>query len=225
MTLTSARGPLSDDPAGTWTPALDERRVYAEPHPLRVQAFVGDRCVIDTEDVMLVHRGGGPMTYAFRPEDVAAVESKPERYAEGRVRVAWDAVDRWVEEGRELIHYPPNPYHRVDCRPTSRRLRVEAGGEVLVDTTDTVLVFETAIPSRLYVHPDHVRTELLTPNDTTSYCNYKGWATYWTLTVGDLVIPDAAWSYEDALPESKPIEGHLSFYDDKLTVTADVPAY
>ena len=37
--------------------------------------------------------------------------------APGYVHVAWDAVDTWVEEGRALVHYPPNPYHRVDCRP------------------------------------------------------------------------------------------------------------
>jgi hypothetical protein len=40
--------------------------------------------------------------------------------------VPWDAVDEWFEEGRRLVHYPPNPYHRIDCRRTRRRLRVMA---------------------------------------------------------------------------------------------------
>ncbi len=40
----------------------------------------------------------------------------------------------WFEEGRQLVHYPPNPYHRVDCRPTSRRLQVSIDGTTLVDT-------------------------------------------------------------------------------------------
>jgi uncharacterized protein (DUF427 family) len=80
--------------------------------------------------------------------------------------VPWDAVDVWLEEGRSLVHYPPNPYHRVDCRPTDRRLRVDAAGTTLVDTADTVIVFETALQPRLYVHPALVRTDLLRRTET-----------------------------------------------------------
>ena len=58
----------------------------------------------------------------------------PSREAPGYVHVAWDAVDTWLEEGRKLVHYPPNPYHRVDCRPTNRALRVVVAGTTLVDT-------------------------------------------------------------------------------------------
>ena len=47
--------------------------------------------------------------------------------------------------------------------------------------------------------------------ETTSYCNYKGTATYWAAIVGDSEIPDVAWSYDDPLPESLPIAGYLSF--------------
>ncbi len=43
----------------------------------------------------------------------------------------WTAVDAWFEEGRKLVHYPPNPYHRVDCRPTKRRLRVTFADSIL----------------------------------------------------------------------------------------------
>ena len=60
------------------------------------------------------------------------------------VAVPWDAVDTWIEEGRRLVHYPPNPYHRVDCRPTTRRLRVAVGGVTLVDTDAFVEYFITA---------------------------------------------------------------------------------
>jgi len=56
-----------------------------------------------------------------------------------------------------------------------------------------------------------VRTDLLRRTDTSSYCNYKGYATYWAAVVGDTVIDDVAWSYEDPPPECLPIKGHLSF--------------
>ena len=43
-----------------------------------------------------------------------------------------------------------------------------------------MVVFETALAPVLYVDPSHVRTDLLRRSDTSSYCNYKGYATYWS---------------------------------------------
>ena len=128
----------------------------------------------------------------------------------------WDAVDTWYQEGRRLVHYPPNPYHRIDCHPTTRRLRAEAAGDPLVDTDDTVILFETSLRPKLYVDPSKVRTDLLRRSDTWTWCNYKGDCTYWSLVVGDTVIEDVAWSYEDPLPESLPIKGLLSFEPGKV---------
>ena len=132
-------------------------------------------------------------------------------------------MDAWIEEGRTLVHYPPNPYHRIDCRPTNRRLRVAINGTILVDTDDTMILFETALEPRLYVDPSHVRTDLLQPSQTSSYCNYKGFAKYWSFGLDDLVVPDVAWSYPDPPPESLPIKGFLSFDTTAVDVLAELP--
>lgn len=219
MTLVAGRGPLSSDPAGRFSPPLPADVVYIEPHPRRVQAFKDGRPVIDTEQVLMVHRQGRPLSYLFRVDEVGDLPAEPEPEAPGFVHVPWDAVDTWLEEGRELVHYPPNPYHRIDCRPTTRRLRVTAAGTTLVDTDDTVIVFETSLEPRLYVDRTHVRTDLLLRSETSSYCNYKGFATYWS--VGG--IDDVAWSYPDPPPEGLPIKGFLSFDDTKVDVVAELP--
>ncbi|OBB56239.1 hypothetical protein A5757_01710 [Mycobacterium sp. 852013-51886_SCH5428379] len=223
MTLTAGRGPLSADPAGCFHPPVPAEAVFVEPHPRRVQARSGARTVIDTEAALLVHRRGHPLSYAFPEEVVGDLPRQPVAEAPGYVYVPWDAVDTWSEEGRPLVHYPPNPYHRVDCLPGGRRLRVSVGATVLVDTADTVTVFETALAPKLYVHPDHVRTDLLRRSDTESYCNYKGWATYWSATVGDTTYHDVAWSYPDPPPESLPIRDHLSFDEQRVDMVADLP--
>jgi uncharacterized protein (DUF427 family) len=220
MSMVTGRGPLSSAPAGWFSPALPAGVVYVEPHPRRVQAIKDGRTVIDTEHALLVHRPDRPLTFAFRAGDVGALPHAPVAEAPGYVHVPWDAVDIWIEEGRLLVHYPPNPYHRVDCRPTRRRLRVTVAGTTLVDTDDTVIVFETALASRLYVDPTHVRTDLLHPSDTSSYCNYKGYASYWS-TAG---ITDVAWSYPDPPPESLPIKDFLSFDAARAEVVAGLPA-
>lgn len=224
MSLTTARGPLGVDPLGRFSAPLPAGVVYVEPHPRRVQGIVDGRAVIDTERALLVHRAGRTLTYAFPSEAVRDVLHEPEPEAPGYLAVPWDAVDAWFEEGRRLVNYPPNPYHRVDCRPTTRRLHVEVAGTTLVDTDDTVILFETAIDARLYVRPELVRTDLLRPSELTTYCNYKGTASYWHAEVGGALVENVAWSYEDPLDESVAIAGLLSFDAARATVVADVPA-
>ncbi len=223
MSLVVARGPLGPDPAGWFSAPLPDELVYVEPHPRRIQAIRDGRVVIDTERALMVHRRNGPLRYAFPADEVGDLPNEPEPEAPGFVVVPWDAVDTWIEEGRTLVHYPPNPYHRVDCRPTNRGLRVDIAGTTLADTTDTVIVFETALEPRLYVAPSLVRMDLLRRSETTSYCNYKGFATYWTAVIDDNVVGDVAWSYDDPLPETMPIKGYLSFDAARADVLAELP--
>lgn len=245
MTLTSGRGPLSPDPAGRFSAPVPVGVRYTEPYRRRVRAMIGDRTVVDSERVLLVHRPGWPPAYAFPADDVevdgvsgdgevdggdghgrldrGAVE--PDDAAPGYVRVAWTAVDAWYEEDERLPGpYPRNPYHRVDCVRTSRRLRVEVAGVDLVDTTRTVAVFETALEPKLYVHPDQVRRDLLIASPTRTWCNYKGTAWYWSAVIGDEVVEDVAWSYEDPLPEAGVLRRMLSFDEARVRVHTDLPA-
>ncbi|MBV9641256.1 MAG: DUF427 domain-containing protein [Mycobacteriaceae bacterium] len=223
MSLVAGRGPLSKDPAGWFSPPIPADVVYIEPHPRRIQAFRDGHLVIDTERALLVHRRGYPLSYAFPADEVGQLPGEPVPAASGYVAVPWDAVETWLEEGRRLVDYPPNPYHRVDCRPTKRGLRVRVAGTTLVDTADTVIVFETALQPRLYVDPSHVRTDMLRPSQTTSYCNYKGVATYWSAVIGETVVDDVAWSYPEPPPESLPIKGYLSFDAARVQIVADLP--
>ncbi len=224
MSLVAGHGPLSAERAGWFAPPITTDLVYVEPHPRRVQAVLADRTVLDTERALLVHRRGQPLSYAFPADAVGTLPHRAVPEAPGFVQIPWDAVDTWFEEGRRLVHYPPNPYHRVDCRPTRRALRVEVAGVPLVDTDDTVILFETALAPRLYVAPDRVRTELLRASATSTYCNYKGYATYWSAVIGDTVAEDIAWSYPDPPPESRPIAGFFSFDMARVDGFAELPA-
>ena len=226
MSLTTGRGPLGADPRGQFIPPVPGGTVYVEPHLRRIRARIGDRTVIDSERVQLVHRPGLPTSYAFPIDDVPVELAAPEPAVPGHVSVPWASVDAWFEEDVHLAsnHYPKNPYHRVDCLPTSRRLRVEVGGVVLVDATDTLGVFETALAPRLYVAKRAVRMDLLVASARTSWCSYKGHASWWNAEVNGTTIADVAWSYEDPLAESTALRGMLSFDENVATVEADLPA-
>lgn len=224
MTLTSGRGPLTPDPAGRFVPPLGGRRVYVEPFRRRVTAARDGATVVDSERVALVHRPGHAPAYAFPAADVrAGVPAHATAELDGYVEVPWDAVDGWYEEGTQVFLHVRNPFHRVDCLRTDRRLHVEVGGVTLVDTRDTVVLYETSLEPKLYVDRSHVRGAELVPSATTTYCPYKGTTTYWCATVGESRVDDIAWSYEDPLPESVAIRGLLSFEPDRVTLTHDVP--
>jgi uncharacterized protein (DUF427 family) len=223
MSLTTGKGPLSGRPAGRFTAPMPDRVTYIEPFRRRVRGMKDGATVVDSERALLVHAPGQSPRYAFPVGDVHAVASVPDPDSPGYVEVAWDAVDRWMEEDEEVHGHPRNPYHRVDSLRSHRRLRVEAAGVVLVDTDETVVVYETGLDPRLYVDRKHVRMDLLETTQTHTYCPYKGTASYWTVRVGDSVLEDVAWSYEDPLPESAPLAGLLSFYESRVSLEHDLP--
>ena len=181
--------------------------------------------MLDSERVLLVHRPAQPPAYAFPPEDVTGVRSDVEPEVDGYVRVEWDAVDSWYEEEEEVFAHPRNPYHRVDCMATTRRLRVTLGDVVVVDTTETIGVYETGLAPRLYVDRGQLLTDVLRPSATTTYCPYKGTASYWSAVVGDEVVLDVAWSYETPYPECQAIASHVSFDETRVDVEAALPQW
>ena len=111
--------------------------------------------------------------------------------------------------------------HRIDVEESTRHVRIEVGGVTVAESTRPRILSETGLPPRYYLPPEDVRTDLLTPTDTTSRCPFKGTATYWSLRAGERVLPDVVWSYPDPLPERADIAGFLCFYDDKVDVYID----
>jgi uncharacterized protein (DUF427 family) len=60
---------------------------------------------------------------------------------------------------------------------------------------------------------------VLSSSDTTTYCPFKGDASYYTVTTsaGD-VVEDAIWTYEPPYPAVADIVGHVAFYPDKADI-------
>ncbi len=223
VSLTTGRGPLSAKPAGRFTAPMPEKVSYIEPFRRRVTATKDGRDR-HRDRACPVRAPAGPTTRALPSLWTMSTGSRCANSADipGFVTVPWDAVDAWFEEDEQMFGHPRNPYHRVDCVRSHRMLHVEAAGTTLVDTTETMVVYETALEPRLYVDRRHVRVEL-TRSQTHTYCPYKGTATYWNAVADGVVLPDVAWSYEDALPESVPLQHLVSFDDQRVAVLHDLP--
>jgi uncharacterized protein (DUF427 family) len=132
-------------------------------------------------------------------------------WLQGLAGFYFDRLDSWYQEDDEVFGHPRDPFHRVDTHRTSRHVAVRAGGETVADTTRAVAVFETGLEVRYYLPADDVRSELLSPSETTSVCPYKGTASYRALSVGTQTIADAAWVYAVPFAEASEIAGYLSF--------------
>jgi uncharacterized protein (DUF427 family) len=50
-----------------------------------------------------------------------------------------------------------DPFHRVDVLASSRRVRIELGGELLAESSRPVLLFETMLPTRYYLPREDIR--------------------------------------------------------------------
>jgi len=139
----------------------------------------------------------------------------------GLVRFEWDAMDAWFEENTEVFVHPRSPEVRVDALPSTRHVRVSIGGEVVADSVRPTILYETGLPPRYYLPKTDVRMDLLTPTDSETGCPYKGWASYWSVTVGDTTYDDIAWGYRTPLPESEAIAGLVCFYNEQVDLEID----
>jgi uncharacterized protein (DUF427 family) len=94
-----------------------------------------------------------------------------------------------------------------------KRLVVIFGGVTVAESTRSLKVMETASPPTYYVPRADVRMDLLRPNDgRTTFCEWKGQATYFDIRVGERESPRAAWTYEDPKHAFAALAGHLAFY-------------
>jgi uncharacterized protein (DUF427 family) len=131
------------------------------------------------------------------------------RWLRGYLAVEWDCMDRWFDEDDEIFGHIRDPYHRVDARPTSRRIQVRINGQLVADTSNAFVVSETGFANRHYIPAADVRTDQFTRSATTTHCPHKGDSVYWHHD--ESRTGDVAWSYPVPLEEATRVAGHWSF--------------
>jgi uncharacterized protein (DUF427 family) len=134
----------------------------------------------------------------------------------GLVAFYFNRMDQWLEEDEEIFGHPRDPYHRIDVRASSRRIRVSVDGEVLAETLRAVALFESNLPVRWYMPAADVVASL-DASDTETVCPYKGTASYYS--IGDL--SDLVWFYPEPLMEAGQIAGLVCFYNERVDIEID----
>ncbi|HEY2565721.1 MAG TPA: DUF427 domain-containing protein [Acidimicrobiales bacterium] len=137
------------------------------------------------------------------------------------VRLDWPAMDEWFEEDEPIYVHPRDPYTRVDILASSRHVVVEVGGQIVAESRQPRILFETGLPPRYYIPMTDVRMDHLRPSSTQTQCPYKGTATYWSLVVDGSEFEDVVWIYRSPLAESQKVAGLACFYNEKVDIILD----
>ncbi|KAF0330553.1 hypothetical protein GQ607_002432 [Colletotrichum asianum] len=100
----------------------------------------------------------------------------------------------------------------------SKHLRITWQGEMIADTKDAYWVLETHHPPTYYLPSTSINVPL-TPTQRSTYCEWKGAATYYAITAPrtsdareSQVVSNRIWSYDSPTPGFEAIKGYLSFY-------------
>lgn len=111
--------------------------------------------------------------------------------------------------GQESVWDYPRP-PRIER--ASRRVVVELGGQVIVDTDDVVRVLETSHPPVYYLPISAFVEGALSPAHGSSFCEFKGTARYFDVRGGDETRAQAAWNYPHPSPGYDTLADRVALY-------------
>ncbi|MET3961059.1 uncharacterized protein (DUF427 family) [Marmoricola sp. OAE513] len=111
--------------------------------------------------------------------------------------------------GQESVWDYPRP-PRLEQR--HERVRVVLGGVVIAETTDAWCVLETSHPPTYYLPRNAFLDGSLRGAPGTSFCEWKGDASYLDLLGGGAVAQRSAWTYADPTPGFAVITDHVALY-------------
>jgi uncharacterized protein (DUF427 family) len=117
---------------------------------------------------------------------------------------------------------PAPGYITIESNPA--RVVVTLGDQAIADSRQALTLSEGSHSPALYIPRADVDMALLERTDHTSWCPYKGEASYYSIPSGGPGSVNAVWTYEHAFPAVAAIEGHLAFYPDRVDSIVEHPA-
>lgn len=190
----------ADESVGARLPAISSRPVLDPTVPFGAHSCAGTSFDVIAGDQA---RAGA----AFRPDDPDLAD-----YA-----ILDFPAFEWHEEDEPVIGHPHDPFSRIEVLRSSRHVRIELDGRLLAESTRPMLLFETLLPVRFYLPREDVVVPL-EPSQTTTYCPYKGHASYDSVPDGPR---DVAWTYREPLHDAEPVRDRICFFDERVDVFVD----
>lgn len=80
-------------------------------------------------------------------------------------------------------------------------------GAVLAESDETIVV-----EGNHYFPPDSINAEFFSESPKTTYCGWKGTASYYDVEVDEATNPAAAWYYPTPFDAAAEIRGYVAFW-------------
>jgi len=111
--------------------------------------------------------------------------------------------------GQESVWDYPRPPKLEPCK---HRVQVVFKSQTIADSVSALRVLETSHPPVYYIPMADIKMEFVSETQGTSFCEWKGAAKYYTVTVGEKQAERAAWEYPAPSPAYAALKDHLAFY-------------
>src|ERR1700722_11070154 len=115
----------------------------------------------------------------------------------------------------------PGPDHPIAITSSGDHVVVRSGETMIADSRSTLVLREADYPPVRYIPLADVDRSQLAPSELTTYCPYKGEASYYTIASDTERGTDAVWFYEDPRPAVVEIKGHVAFYPDRVQLSVE----
>ena len=110
----------------------------------------------------------------------------------------------------------PGPDHPISIEENPSRVVVTGGGRVIADTRDALTLREASYPAVHYIPRGDVDMSALVRSEHTTYCPYKGDASYYSIPAGGDRSLNAVWRYEAPFEAMAQIKDYVAFYPDRV---------
>ena len=110
----------------------------------------------------------------------------------------------------------PGPDHPISIEANPLHVVVTVGGKVIADTRNALTLREAAYPAFQYIPRRDVDLDALKRTEHTTFCPYKGDASYYSIPVGGDRSINAVWTYETPFEAMAQIKDCVAFYPDRV---------
>ncbi|NJK40764.1 MAG: DUF427 domain-containing protein [Acaryochloridaceae cyanobacterium SU_2_1] len=115
--------------------------------------------------------------------------------------------------GQESVWDYPRPPRLEDSQ---RHLQILFNGVIIADTHQAKRVLETSHPPVYYIPPTDVELQYLQLMARSTFCEWKGIASYYSLTVGERTEEGVAWFYAHPSAEFASLQDYIAFYPSRM---------
>ena len=110
----------------------------------------------------------------------------------------------------------PGPDHPISIEANLSRVVVKVGGRIVADTRSALTLREASYPAVQYIPRRDVDMAALVRSEHTTYCPYKGDASYYSIPAGGNRSKNAVWTCETPFEEIAQIKDYVAFYADRV---------